>query len=409
MRVRVLLLVVVGAVLFSPRASGRVLEDDVKKKQAQLEKLKKEIDQYEGRIKEREKKEHATLDLLDTYDRQATLLRRLIGKLHDQEDELQTNIDQTRRSIGELGGQLSFLKRHYANYVSTVYKNGPMYDLELLLSSKSINQAYIRSEYLKRFSEQRKQDMDKIDSKKTDLESQNTILQNQLAEQKQILSDKLREEQTLASKMKKRKTLLADIRRDKKSFTHEIDRRRQAAKDLEQLIAKLIEEDRARKEKERAAGRTKEEPAPSRETARGGNFQSKRGKLPWPVSQGKIVGRFGNQQNVQLHTITQNTGIDISVPVGSEVNAVADGEVSKIYWLPSFGNLVILNHRNGYRTVYAHLADISVAEGDRIGEGKRIGSSGESLSGAMLHFEIYKDREKQDPEQWLRPRGLVQR
>ena len=65
----------------------------------------------------------------------------------------------------------------------------------------------------------------------------------------------------------------------------------------------------------------------------------RRGSLPWPVSRGKIVSRFGVQQNPALHTVTQNNGIDIDVPSGTYVDAVADGEVSTIWWLPSFGNL----------------------------------------------------------------------
>ena len=77
-------------------------EDEIKKKQTQLQKLRKDIDGYESKIKERKKKEHATLDLLDTYDRQALLLRKLIDKLHDQEVLLRHDIDATRESISGL-------------------------------------------------------------------------------------------------------------------------------------------------------------------------------------------------------------------------------------------------------------------------------------------------------------------
>ena len=65
--------------------------------------------------------------------------------------------------------------------------------------------------------------------------------------------------------------------------------------------------------------------------------------------------------------------------------------------------------KNGFRTVYAHLSDISVNEGDVVHEGEHIGKSGEALSGPMLHFEVWKERDKQDPEQWLRPKGISQK
>jgi murein hydrolase activator len=96
-----------------------------------------------------------------------------------------------------------------------------------------------------------------------------------------------------------------------------------------------------------------------------------------------------------------NTGIDIQVKAGSTVSTVADGEVSTILWYPSYGNLLIINHHNGYRTVYTHLAEISVTEGQRVKEGERIGTSGEAIDGPRLHFELWKEREKQNPEHWL--------
>lgn len=379
---------------------------DIKQKQSQLEKLRKDIDAFESRIKEREKKEHATLDLLDAYDRQAMLLRKLIAKLHDDETSLRRDIDGTVKSIGEANDRLASLRKHYAHYVSTVYRYGRTYDLELLLGARSFNQALIRAEYLKRFSDQRAKDLQSIDARRQTLEAQNTLLQRQLAEEHALIADKQTEERRLALKMKKRKTVLADIRRDKKNYQKELGRKVQAVKDLQQLMAKLIEEDRVKKERQLKAGNV---PPPERVPSGPTAFENNRGRIRWPVASGRVAARFGTQEHPTLHTITQNTGIDIAVAAGTSVVAVAQGEVSKIYWLPSFGNLVILNHSGGFRTVYAHLSEISVAEGDNVREGVQIGKSGESLSGPLLHFEIYRDREKQDPETWLRPRGLTQK
>jgi murein DD-endopeptidase MepM/ murein hydrolase activator NlpD len=83
------------------------------------------------------------------------------------------------------------------------------------------------------------------------------------------------------------------------------------------------------------------------------------------------------------------------------VTTVADGEVTTIWWLPGYGNLVIVDHYSGFRTVYAHLSEITVSEGQKVKEGEQIGASGEALEGARLHFELWKDREKQNPELWL--------
>jgi len=132
-----------------------------------------------------------------------------------------------------------------------------------------------------------------------------------------------------------------------------------------------------------------------------GNFAKLRGKLPWPVDNGTIVNRFGEQVHPILKTVTLNYGVDIAVPENSPVKAVADGVVSKIFWLPSFENLIILTHDGGFRTVYANLSDILVNEGETVKAGQVIGRSGDSFEGSIVHFEIWYERQQQNPELWL--------
>ena len=312
---------------------------------------------------------------------------------------------KARSSIGDLERQLQSLKNHYAKYVRSVYKNGRVYDLELLFSSNSINQLSIRIAYLRKFSEQRIRDLQRIVQNKTDLEQQNEKLQKALAEERKLITEKSTEESSLKKKMTQRQRVLSTIRSDKKLYKQELKRRNQAVRQIEQFIADLIEKERVRKEREAAAARDRlassTAPAPAPEPVPVGSFEFQRGRLRWPVSSGKIASRFGNQVHPVLKTVTQNTGIDITVPSGSDVQAVADGEVSVLSFLPGFGNVVILNHYNGFRTVYAHLADITVSESQKIRAGEVIAKSGESIAGAILHFEIWKEREKQNPEIWL--------
>jgi septal ring factor EnvC (AmiA/AmiB activator) len=404
-RLIVLILLVFTASIGSMNAS----EQDIKKKERALEKLRKEIDAYEQRIHESEKKEKVTLDRLDNYEKQSNLVRLLLSELIDEEEDLQTSIALTADNITFLGKQLSFLKLHYAKYVTSVYKYGRVYDLETLLSSKSINQLYIRIEYLKRFSDQRKKDLEKIQEKHRLLEIEKADLQVKLQEQQEVIADKQKEDNFLQQKKQKRSLALKEIRKDKAVMKKELVRKTQAAQELENLITDLVEKERIRKEREaelareRAAERERlklkkiEEPPAETGTA----FDSRKGRLPWPVSAGTVVAHFGNHVHPVLKTITQNTGIDISIKSGAPVKSVADGEVAMIHWLPSYGNLVILRHPGGYHTVYAHLSDISVTEGQIVKDGAVIAKSGDSVSGSVLHFEVWKGKDKQNPELWL--------
>jgi septal ring factor EnvC (AmiA/AmiB activator) len=383
--------------LVCARASGFPLQDDIQKRQAELQTLRDQIREFEDRITDQQRTEQSTLELLDSYDRKGTLLRTLVGRLRKQEESLKKTIDGTRKGLLGLEEQLSFLKGHYAKYVVSAYKAGRTADMELLLSSASLNQAAVRNEYLKRFAAQRRADAGRIQTKQRQMAEGQARAQRQLSEERRLLAEKGAEEDRLAALTEERRGVLDQVRRDRRLLQREVERKLQAARDLENIISRLVEADRIRREHDAAA--TTEGTRPPLPGA--SLFEGRRGRLPWPVTEGAVVARFGNQRHPTLRTVTHNTGIDIAVQPGSPVTAVAEGEVSRIWWLPSYGNLVIVHHGNGYRTVYTHLADIQVAEGQRIAEGEVIGASGESVDGPRLHFELWKDRDKQNPETWL--------
>lgn len=375
--------------------------EDIQKRQSELKKLQHEIDLWEKRLEGREKKEKATLELLDSYDQQISALRKLIRNLKENQKNIEKEIEKTQLKISELETQLAFKKNQYTKYVINAYKHGRIHDLELLITSKSLNQVFIRSAYLRKFSEYRQQDIQKIVNKYDELAMQQNILENQLTEQRKLIKSKTQEENRLLARIQERRKVLSQIKHDKQNYVKELERKRKAARDLEKMITRLVEAE----EKKIAEG--KEISTSNRYEI--GSFEVLKGKLPWPVKTGKIVGKFGAYQHPILKTISNNTGIDIAVSPGSDVYSIADGVVATIWWLPSYGNLIIINHFDGYRTVYANLSDIEVNEGDRVTEGMRIGKSDESINGSRIHFELWKGREKQNPEFWLHPQGVAKR
>jgi septal ring factor EnvC (AmiA/AmiB activator) len=399
-----LLWILAGFLLFvSNPALVHAEPQDLKSKEKELQKLRREIDDYDKRIKKSERRESATLVTIGYYDQQILLIRKLLRRLKEESNRLQKDIEAIRRNIGTSEDQLQSLKSHYAEYVTSAYKYGRLHDLELLLTSNSVNQFAIRAEYLRRFSEQRSKDLRTIAEHKSNLEEESATLRAKLNQQQQLITEKAAEEKTIKRKAREKEKLLASIRKNKNNYKKELQRRKNDAADLEAIIADLIEKERIRKAHEEALSKREKRLTPGASSAELA-FLNRQGKLPWPVSGGSIVSQFGNQIHPVLKTITQNTGIDISVPSGTEVRAVASGDVATISWLPSYGNLLILNHNNGFRSVYTHLSEINVTQGQKINEGQVIGRSGESLTGPLLHFELWKEREKQDPELWLRKR-----
>src|SRR4030095_9757537 len=133
---------------------------------------------------------------------------------------------------------------------------------------------------------------------------------------------------------------------------------------------------------------------------------SLRGRLPWPT-EGRIIAAYGAQVHPRFGTRTQRNGVDIEANQGRDVGAVYAGHVIYTGWFKGYGNLIILDHDNEYYTLYAHMAEIQVKEGDDVRQGQRIGTVGDtgSLEGPRLYFEVRYQGKPQDPEQWLRQRS----
>ncbi|MGH7428631.1 MAG: murein hydrolase activator EnvC family protein, partial [Candidatus Methylomirabilaceae bacterium] len=142
-------------------------------------------------------------------------------------------------------------------------------------------------------------------------------------------------------------------------------------------------------------------PAPSKER---GSFAARKGVLPWPTS-GSLTASFGRQVHPRYGTVTFNRGIEINAPERQQIVAVADGSVLFADWFKGYGRLIILDHGEGYYTVYAHAAEIRVKVGDRVTRGQQIGLVGDtgSASGSQLYFEVRHRGRPQDPVAWLAP------
>lgn len=140
--------------------------------------------------------------------------------------------------------------------------------------------------------------------------------------------------------------------------------------------------------------------------AGGSNFASMRGSLPRPVGGAfNITSRFGPHSLPDLPDVVyDNPGIDAEVARGATAQAVYAGKVSGVYMIPGFSSVVIVNH-GGYYTVYGNLASASVKVGDVVKQGSAVGrvaDSEDSPGHGQIHFEVWKNREKQDPLAWIR-------
>ena len=132
-----------------------------------------------------------------------------------------------------------------------------------------------------------------------------------------------------------------------------------------------------------------------------------RGKLLFPVESGTIEARFGRAVDERWSTVTVRRGIDLRCEAGTQVRVIHAGRVVHSGWFHGYGNLLIVDHGDGYFSLMAHLGTLARATGDEVRRGDVVGTVGDSgsLKGAYLYFELREGQTPLDPELWLsRPR-----
>jgi murein hydrolase activator len=211
-----------------------------------------------------------------------------------------------------------------------------------------------------------------------------------------LRADAQRERSEVDRDAAKRRILLAKVRDERAYHERMVGELTEAARRLEAFIRELQAKQR------RVAKIPPPKPGTEASTPAVG-FGLLRGRLPWPT-EGRVVSAFGAQVHPRFGTRTFRNGVDIEAVQGRDVAAVFAGHVVYTGWFKGYGNLIILDHDNEYFTLYAHVADILVKEGDDVKQGQRIGTVGDtgSLEGSRLYFEVRYQGKPQNPEQWLR-------
>ncbi len=397
-------------------------QEQIKEKQDELSEIKNEIIQLEKELNQKTKKEKESYSALENFSRQSFLINKVIGQLRVEEKQKENQIVLTENQIDSLAQQIKILQENYSKYVVSVYKYGNPNQLMSIIDSDNFNQALLRYKYLREFSRRRQTDLVKYNESKQQLAEAKSKLEIEKKEKSELVRKKVDEEKVLTAKLGERKKIIAAISNDKTELKKEIDTKKQAEVKIRNLISKLIEDaERRKKEEVRLLAERNKNQKNITSTSKNeiksetneivtdfsidtkglSSFSALKGKLNWPILNGKVIKKFGEHKNQKLNTVTLNYGIDIKASSDLNVKSVADGIVSAIDWIPGYGSVIIITHKDEYRTVYSHLSEILVSEGDKVKAGSLIAKVGESIDGNILHFEIWSSRNNQNPETWL--------
>ena len=380
-----------------------------------------------------------------------------MGKLEKQVEVLQKELKKTEVELQRLDQEKKKLQsarveqqRLIAIQARAAYQSGRQEYLKLLLNQQHPEKFARTLTYYDYMSQARLAQLQAFNETLRQLagvEKDIDLQQAQLLVQKSTLEDQ-REE--LAKVRQERQTVLAKLNNDYKARDQKLQSRQQDQADLAKVL-KTIEETLARQAREaeearqkaliaereaeekrqreaeavarnnsrsndRNTSKTDSEDTPRRVTKApgamvssagesfGGPFVSAKGKLPWPVD-GRLLARFGEARGDDARSTWD--GVMISASAGSQVHAVHGGRVVFADWLRGAGLLVILDHGNGYLSLYGHNQSLLKAAGDIVKAGEAISTVGNSggQDTPALYFAIRQQGRPSDPAQWCRTQG----
>ncbi len=374
-------------------AAVSVSAQTLKELQAQQKKYAEEIETTGKMIKQTKQNEKATENKLNLINENIRTRKKLINSINQEIIALDQEQLRLEAELVRLEAELDSLKRDYAQLVQmTHYADLQQSPLLFLLSAQDFNQLVRRLRYMREFAEYRQDQVRRIENLKADIQIQSDLIQDNRKEKGSALKAQQREKDELARNERKQKAMLQDLKKQEKQL---VSKQRQQQKKIDELnkqIEKAIANQVDRKQQ-----LTKEQ-----ELIAGG-FAANKGRLPWPVAKGFISGHYGKHQHSVYENVTiNNKGIYIQTPEGSDARAVYEGEVTACMVMGAT-YAIIVQHGN-YRTVYTGIQTPAVKAGDKV-QGKqtigRIASNPDEDNKTELQFQVWQDREIQNPELWL--------
>lgn len=369
-------------------------EKELKQQNSAIQSLRNEIEATKKRIQSENQKEKSSSKRVSNLSEEISLLQRLVKEIDKEEKLLVADIARTESQIVKSEVELDSLRVRYGRRLTKMYKKGQLSNLEKILSSTSWRQAIYRTKYLKIISDLDQKTHNTIRFLLIEIGKQKLNLETALRKKRRLKKDREVTLISLRSKKRKEQRELIKIRQSQKELKTYLTEKQAGVKQLEKIIAN-IQDDIARVEREARIRR-------QQQTLRSKEFPKLKGQLAWPA-EGRVITKFGRQWNPRLKTTTENPGVDIKGKPGSEIRTVLGGIVTTITFIRGFGTTIIIDHGNGFYTVYGHVTNIQTNEDSQVRGGDVIAYMGDSgsINGSQLHFEIWGQGKKLDPEKWL--------
>ena len=389
---RLALALVVGlGVIAAPLPAQEQSDARLRQQQEELARIRRERDELQRRMRGLQSKVHDISEEVTNIDRQHDATVRVVRSLDQQLTTLNGEVEHTTANLVRAQDEVQIKQAVLRKRLVEIYKRGPLFTFQVLLSAKSFGDLVARYKYLHILAQRDRTVVRRVDELRSQIIGQRRQLVSLQNGVEQNRVEKAREAERLAALESQRQASLKRAQSDQKKTKARLAELAKSEARLNNVIAGF---EAARR---RAASRTGAAPlAPS--SIRTSDY----GRLDWPVD-GSIIYRFGRVVNPN-NTTTRWNGIGIAASSGTGVKSVSSGEVVLADVMGTYGNTIIIQHGGGDYSVYGSLSDMSVSKGARVTKGQVIGTIGATDPSLPphLHFEIRHGGPAVDPLDWLR-------
>ena len=391
--------------------------------------LQQRITQSEALLKTTTDDARSQLDALAALNSQVEERKRYIQALGRELDTLDNELRRLEQRIGRLKNELKQKQERYAASVRYLQQHRPSIQEKLLFifSADGPGQMYRRLRYVREYADYQRRQGEDIARQRKQIDHRHAQMLKLRETKGALLKDREQEMRTLQAKEQEKTELVGKLQRKQRELQRELARQRREAQQLNERIDRLIAEEiekarqralaeekkrkaeaeRRRKQSADKPGTPAQKPEKQYVTDRSdqrltGSFASNRGRLPVPISGPYVLTGHYGRYSVMRNVVLDNKGIDLQGQPGAQARAVFDGRVAAVFQLNGLTNVLV---RHGeYISVYCNLAQAVVKAGDEVKARQPLGdvfSDGANGGRTVLHFQLRREKQKLNPEQWL--------
>lgn len=378
--------------LFATGLTAQSVNEQTKRKQQ----IEEEIAFLDKQLAITKSKQQSSTKELNLIQKKIANRKKLLKELEIEIEYIDGQVVKREQEITDLNRNLASLKKSYADLIYHSYKNRDQNIwLMYILASKNVEQGYRRWSYIKNYSQAIKEMAGNIRSNTENVAKEQEELAKVRVNSVNVQAKKQQEYKKLSLEEVGAKRMITQLSKKESEVKQQLNTKRREVerlnREIERILAEAVKAKTSPEYKESAADR-----------ALSDKFENNKGRLPWPVRKGAVIEQFGQHYHPVFKNIKLpfNNGVNIATDANADVFCVFDGVVKQILVMPGYNQCILVQHGDFF-TFYTKLAKIAVKSGQKVSTGQVLGSLSGSEGSSVIHFQLWKGTEKQDPEQWI--------